>query len=112
MNMRINSSCREDQTFTGNDLRSGSHDQFRAYPVHDIRISRLTYPADPAVLDSHIRFYDPGVIDDHRICDHSIRTFFVGDITRLPHAVAKGFSAAELRLFSLDRQIFFHFNDK
>src|ERR1700756_416379 len=104
MDMRIKAAGGYDHSFAGNRFGTGPNNDVHA--GLNIRISRFADSSNPAVLNADIGFDDPPMIQDHSIRDDRINSIF-GRALGLPHAIPDDFTAAELHLFPVNREVFF-----
>ena len=112
MNMGIQTAGGQDQSFAGNNLRSGANDKIFIHTIHHGRISGLADAADFSVFYPHIRFNNSPVIHNDRTRNDCIRTLVIRNETRLSHTVTQRFSAAELGLFAIYRIVLLYLDDQ
>src|ERR1700739_1631519 len=104
MDMRIKTAGGYDHAFAGNGFRARSDNNVHA--GLNIWISRFTDSSDTAVINADIGFDDPPMIQDHSIRDDRINSIFDRTLG-LAHAIPDDFTAAELHLFPVNREVFF-----
>ena len=110
MNMGVDATCREDFSFSGNNLCAWANNDGDARLR--IGITGLADGSNAAVFQTHISFHNAPVIDDQGIGDHRInRTRSTSDLA-LTHAIPDNLAAAEGYFFTMDGEVAFHFNEK
>ncbi|MNR38399.1 hypothetical protein D3C85_1564990 [compost metagenome] len=107
MDVCVDPACGDDLAFGGDHFGRGTNRDRHA--GLNIGITGFAHGKDPAVFDADIRLHDPPVIDDQRVGQHQIHTVLCRHLP-LAHAVTNYFSAAELHLFTVDREIVFDLN--
>ena len=112
MNVRIDGARRQDQPFAGDGLGRDANDHVARDARHHVGVAGLADAGDPAVLDPHVRFPDPGPVDDQGVGDHRIERCLVSNTCRLPHAVTENLAGTEHALVAIRRIVPFHFRDE
>lgn len=88
-------------------------DSYWSYAVHDVSIACLADAADTAVFDANVRFDDAqNGVQDERVGDDRVQSFFPADQSRLPHAFAQHLTAAEFALVAVHRHVLLHLDDE
>src|SRR5262244_2990128 len=103
--MHIDAAGSDDLTFARNYLSSWSNN-YVDVGLH-IGIASFADRCNTAVLDGDIAFHNSPVIQDQRVGDDRINRALTAGTLRLAHAVADDFSASELDLLAINREIFF-----
>src|SRR6516162_1319265 len=108
--MRVNATGSNNLTFSGDDLGSRSDNNF------DIRlhigIASFAYGGNATVFDSDIALYYPPVIENKCVGNDRINSAFAAGTLRLTHTVADDFTAAELHLLTIVREVLLHLDDE
>jgi hypothetical protein len=109
MDVRIDSAGGDDFALSGDYFRPGSDDN--RHSRLDIGVTGFADAGYPALLYPNIGFYYTGMIYNHGVRYHRINAL-LGGALGLPHPVPNHLSAAELHLFSVDREILFDLYEK
>jgi hypothetical protein len=113
VDVRIDSTCRQDSSFSGQNLRGSSNFHAGRDTVHDSGISRLAYARDEPITDCEVRLVDPRIVQNQSVRDHKVGGASSARCLRgLPHPVANDLTASELAFIAIDSAIRFHFYDQ
>src|SRR5262245_7377914 len=110
MDMRIDPAGSDNVAFTGDHLgaRTDDHGDIRLY----IGIASFADGGNTAVLDADVGLHDSPVIDNQGVSDDRIDRAVAAGTLRLTHAIADDFSASELHLLAIGREVLLHLDDE
>src|SRR6267378_1275096 len=106
MDVRVDAAGGQDHPLARNDFGAHADLEQRIDAVHDVAIAGLADRPDEPVLDAHVGFDYPPIIEHHHVGDDEIRR-----VTRdaLAHAVADHFAATEAGFFTIHVAVCFDF---
>ena len=73
MDMGIDAACCHQHSFTCQSFSGGTYRHSRSDSIHNIRISRFSYPLDFSIFDTNISFNNSSGVNDQRIGNYKIQ---------------------------------------